>query len=240
MKTPLPPQHLFIPPTLPDESWATRNVLPEALDALKAEDPRAQQSRRELDLFNFLMGNHAWIRRKLAGMNIPGCRLLEVGAGSGMLARNLLSHGTWEERDLIGMDMTPRPVAWPAGAGWVRGDALHQPLPEAEVVVVNLLLHQFTAPQLRIFARALPASCTHIIAVEPLRSKQALLLGRIIAGIARVSPLTVHDMVLSLHAGFRGQELPSSLDLGDWEASVSHTLRGAYRMTMRKEGLIQH
>jgi hypothetical protein len=117
----------------------------------------------------------------------------------------------------------------------MKADALHHSLPDAEVVVVNLLLHQFTGPQLRLFAQALPPSCTCLIAVEPLRSKAVLLLGRTIAWVTRASAVTVHDMILSLHAGFRDDELFDALNLKGWTAQASHTMRGAYRFVMRKQ-----
>lgn len=209
--------------------------MPEALDMLSADDPRARRSRRELDLFNFLMGNHAWIRREVAGVACPQHRLLEIGGGSGVLASKLVRHRAWAERDIIGMDVIPRPWAWPRQADWFQGDALKDALPDAEVVVVNLLLHQFTDAQLRTFGHALPPSCTTLIAVEPLRSRAALMLGRAIAWVGRVSRLTVHDMVLSLHAGFRGEELPRALGLEGWTARTQHTLRGAYRVVMTRQ-----
>jgi hypothetical protein len=235
MKDCVPSTALFAPPVLPERSWKKRRVLPEALDALPANDPRARQSRHELDLFNFLMGNHAWIRRQVAHLHRPHDRLLEVGAGSGVLAAKLVRHGTWPEDEIIGMDVTPRPASWPARSSWTKADALHHSLPDAEVVVANLLLHQFTESQLRLFARALPPSCTTLVAVEPLRSKAVLLLGRTIAWITRASAVTVHDMVLSLHAGFRNDELAQALNLEGWTARASHTLRGAYRLVMRRQ-----
>jgi hypothetical protein len=234
MKATLSTSEISTVPSLPAESWKTRRVLPEALDALKADDPRAQRSRHELDIFNFLMGNHAWIRRQVSGLYRPHHRLLEVGAGSGVLAKKLADHGAWRESDIIGMDVTPRPEAWPQHAVWRQGDVLQHSVPDAEVVVANLLLHQFTKAQLRAFAQSLPPSCTTLIAVEPLRSRAVLMLGRTIARIVRASAVTVHDMILSLHAGFRGDELPAALGLKGWSAQVSHTLRGAYRLVMSK------
>lgn len=215
--------------------WKRRRVLPEILDALPADDPRARKSRHELDFFNLLMGNHAWIERQVAQVREPDHRLLEVGAGSGALGKRLVAHSVWPEFSLIGMDTTPRPLAWPLHAEWVQGDVLREPLPDAEVVVVNLLLHQFTDAQLATFARALPPSCTTLIAVEPLRSRAALALGRVITWLTHASTVTRHDMVASLHAGFREEELPEALHMPGWTVQVTHTLRGGYHLLMQRD-----
>ena len=42
-----------------------RQVLPELLDHLQADDPEAIRSRRDLRVINFLMGNERWILSSL-------------------------------------------------------------------------------------------------------------------------------------------------------------------------------
>ena len=219
-------------------SWDRRVVLPEMLDALPADDPRARKARHELDLFNLLMGNHSWIEQQVARFREPDHRLLEIGAGSGTLGKRLVQRNVWPEFSLIGMDTTPRPLAWPLHAEWVQGDVLQEPLPDAEVVVVNLLLHQFTDAQLAAFGRAVPRCCHTLIAVEPLRSRAALVMGRMVAWLSRASTVTRYDMVASLHAGFRGNELPSALHMPGWAVRVTTTLRGGYRLLMQRDAAL--
>jgi hypothetical protein len=64
----------------------------------------------------------------------------------------------------------------------------------------------------------------------------SLALGHAMTWIFAMNDLTVHDMVLSVHAGFRGTELPDALSLPGWKAEVRETNRGGYRMIMTRPG----
>jgi hypothetical protein len=224
------------PPTIPPKAWKHRRVRPEALDALPASDELAAQSRDELDLVNVLMGNHHWVKRQLRRVYEPGTgmRVLEIGAGSGALSEKIVRAGIVPAAQLIGTDVTPQPARWPEGARWVRGDVLKDPMPEAEIVVSNLLLHQFDDRKLAALARRLPSSCLCLIAVEPLRTRMSLALGHLMTSVLGMNELTRHDMVLSVQAGFRHNELPDALNLLGWEAQVSETHRGGYRVVMTR------
>lgn len=224
-------------PHFPEESWGRRIVLPEGLDALAPDDPRAVRMRAELDVVNVLMGNHAWLQRRLKAIHEPGMRVLEIGAGSGMLAAKLVRRRIWDADCVTGMDVTPTPQHWPEGAQWVEGNVLTDELPDAEVIVSNLLLHQFTDESLAGLARRLPPSCRCLLAVEPLRSRMALWMGHAVTWAGRMHPVTIFDMVLSVHAGFRKVELPRALGLPHWSVSERETWRGGYRVMMeRRDG----
>lgn len=226
-------------PHFSEESWGRRVVLPEALDALEPDDERAVRSRAELDVVNVLMGNHAWLLRRLKEVHEPGMRVLEIGAGSGALAEKLVDRGIWERGNVMGMDVMATPPRWPAGATWVEGDVLDDPLPDAEVVISNLLLHQFTDAQVSEFALRLPPSCRCLLVVEPLRSRMSLWMGHAVTWLGCMQRLTVHDMVLSVHAGFRGEELPQAMNLPHWSSEVRETCRGGYRVVMEKQSGVE-
>jgi hypothetical protein len=221
-------------PTIPPKAWKHRRVRPEGLDALPASDELAAQSRDELDLVNVLMGNHCWVTRQLRHVYEPGMRVLEIGAGSGALSEKIVRSGIVPATRLTGLDVTPQPARWPEGARWVRGDVLKDPMPEAEIVISNLLLHQFDDRKLATLARRLPSSCVCLLAVEPLRTRLSLALGHLMTWVMAMNELTVHDMVLSVQAGFRRNELPEALRLPGWEAEVRETHRGGYRMVMTR------
>ncbi|MFT6572490.1 MAG: 2-polyprenyl-3-methyl-5-hydroxy-6-metoxy-1,4-benzoquinol methylase, partial [Akkermansiaceae bacterium] len=76
-----------------------REVKPELLDSLPGDDPEALRSRRDLRLINFLMGNERWIMRQ----EIEG-GMIELGAGSGYLTKQLATMGT-----VIGLDYQEKP-----------------------------------------------------------------------------------------------------------------------------------
>jgi hypothetical protein len=219
-------------------SWRRRIVEPELLDALHPSHPEAREARSELDLMNLLMGNHYWISHLVRKWHRPGWRLLELGAGSGALGRKL-SHGFWPASELIGMDVTSKPREWPDGATWVMGNILQDAMPEAEIVVANLLFHQFNHEELKEIGRRLPERCRLLISVDPSRRFHTLWLGRAVAFLARLNRVTIHDMILSVHAGFRGGELPDGLRLRGWNAKTRSTLRGGYRMQAERRFLEQ-
>ncbi|HUQ53073.1 MAG TPA: hypothetical protein VM692_12685, partial [Gammaproteobacteria bacterium] len=61
-----------------------RRVLPELLDELAPNDPRARRSRRDLRLVNRIMGHPLLLARALdAVVTRAPLRLVELGAGDG-------------------------------------------------------------------------------------------------------------------------------------------------------------
>ena len=126
-----------------------RVILPELLDLLPPDDPDAMRAREEMLQVNAIMGNHRWIERMVRRHSEPGWRITELGAGDGALSMRLLASGCCSASSLHAFDMAPRPPHWPKAAHWARGDILKQALPETEIVVANLFLHQFTREELR-------------------------------------------------------------------------------------------
>jgi hypothetical protein len=209
-----------------------RRVEPEILDQLPAGDPAATRSRRELRLINALMGNHRWLARQVRRFREPAWRVLELGAGDGALGCRLAAGGDggW----LCGIDLAPRPEAWPASGDWRQADVLAMPLPVAEIVVANLFLHHFAAPQLAHLGANLPGECRVLICSEPARRRVHLVQAALLAAVARFGHVTRHDMPVSIRAGFIGAELARSLRIGDWRIAVSTSWLGAYRLVAQR------
>lgn len=208
-----------------------RVVEPELLDHLPADDPAAIRSREELLLINHLMGNQSWLLAEVKRVLRPGERILELGAGDGSLARELIASGIGEPRQIMALDLGPAPSNWPEGAQWLQRDVLYDvPWPEADVIIANLFLHHFEAEALRrIGERAARARC--IIASEPARRSLHLWQGRLLSYLADLSEVTRHDMLVSIRAGFLHAELPEALGLRGFRCATSSTFLGAYRMT---------
>lgn len=208
-----------------------REVLPELLDTLPHEDPAAVTSRAELRLINRLMGNHRWVERQVRQLPPSRRRVLELGAGDGLLSRRLIQRGLCAEGEVTALDLAPPPRDWPLGARWQQTDLFALPqLPEAEVVFANLFLHHFKNDQLAELGRRLPNACHVLIFSEPARRRLHLWQGRLLSVIMRLGPVTRHDMLISIRAGFLHKELPQALGLHGWQFQVSHTLLGAYRV----------
>lgn len=209
-----------------------RQVIPELLDALPHEDPTAVRSREELHFINRLMGNHRWICRTLQKQDLQNKRILELGAGDGSLAQQAWNEGIAQPAQWSALDLAPPPVAWPHEAVWHQGDLFALPgLPDTEIIVANLFLHHFENEGLQELGAHLPESCRLLIACEPARRRLHSLQGHLLSTIIDLSEVTHHDMLVSIRAGFLGDELAQALGLQGWQTRVSMTALGAYRFT---------
>jgi len=199
-----------------------RRVEPELLDDLPAEDPRALRSRRDLRRVNWMMGNTTHLRDALDRLPITGVapHLVELGAGDGrlmlQLARQLdrrwsgarvtmidrqpsVSTATRAEFHDIGIDLE---VITSDVFDWFA-----QPVRAADTIVIaNLFLHHFAEPELYCLLQATARRARALVCCEPRRSRTALV-GSHLLGLMGCNAVTRHDAVISVHAGFRDQEL---------------------------------
>jgi hypothetical protein len=209
-----------------------RQVLPELLDTLPHHDPAARRSREELRMVNRIMGNHRWVCRSLLEQALRGDRILELGAGDGDLARQAWGAGIVPPAQWGALDLAPAPTDWPSEAIWLQRELFTLPvLPEAEVIVANLFLHHFEDEQLADLGKRLPDSCRVLLACEPARRWVHSLQGHLLSALVGLSAVTHHDMLVSIRAGFSGEELPRALGLNGWKTQVSTSVLGAYRLT---------
>ncbi len=209
---------------------ATRVVQPEILDGLAPDCPEAVASRRDLRVINRLMGGERWIARELRALRRPGERVLEVGAGDGTLARVV---GDVAGSELAGLDLAPRPAAWPAEAGWHQADVLSfDGWAGYPVVVANLFLHHFSTQGLEDIGAELNRHTRVILISEPLRARRSAGMFRLLCPLISAHPVTRHDGRVSIEAGFRGTELPDllGLDPARWGTTVEETTLAGYRL----------
>ena len=208
-----------------------RFLEPELLDHLSPSDPAAIRSRSELRLINGIMGNNRWIVRRLKALIKPGWRVLELGAGDGGLCGSLLDAGVCGAKQITAVDLAPRPDALHPDVTWLRQSIFEMDqLPPAEIVIANLFLHHFAPDQLTALGSKLGPITRAVLACEPARKRFHLAQGALLAALAGFNEVTNHDMLISIRAGFVGDELPRSLGLQDWRCLVSCTLLGAYHM----------
>ncbi|WP_027165655.1 methyltransferase domain-containing protein [Mesorhizobium sp. WSM3224] len=198
-----------------------RTLVPEILDRLAADDPRALHSRRDLARINALMFQApimtSLMRKFIA--KAPG-RILEIGAGDGTfmlkVARRMARD--WHEVELTMLDrvglVTPKLSADFAALGWTVETITADVFDWAEMangrpfdaITVNLFLHHFDdSGLLRLFS-LLRRKAPLLVATEPLRTGFALAAARLLPAIG-VNDVTRHDAVESVRAGFRGSEL---------------------------------
>ena len=206
-----------------------RQHQPELLDSLPPHHPDAVHSRRDLRIINRILGSHRWFARTLPSLLGAGETVLELGAGTGELARHLIARGLAVD----GLDLWPTPVPWPAGRRWHRADLrAFDAFASYPVVIGNLIFHQLTDAELAALGRALQAGTRVIVACEPARRKISRRLFRRLGPLFGANPVTLHDGCVSIDAGFQRDELPRllGLDPRTWDVRCTTTALGACRM----------
>ncbi len=210
-----------------------RRVEPELLDGLAADDPRAQRSRGDLRRIHRAMATLSILQRALQ-RGTAGFRprtLVELGAGDGSLMLRLAQRqaGHWPNVEVTLLDrlnlIAPQTLGGLRDAGWAPRvvvedvfDWLAAPqVARWDVVLANLFMHHFSSGELARLLAAIAARSRVFLCCEPRRSALALAGSRLI-GLLGAGPVARQDAVLSVHAGFRAQELsvlwPASQD---WE-----------------------
>ncbi len=205
-----------------------RQVVPEILDHLPADDPGAIAGRRDLRRVNFLMGNERWICRAARRFPWAAARgIVELGAGEGALAGKLAR--MFPQAPVAAVDLAPAPAHLDPRVDWRQGDLFSQS--DALVgglLVANLFLHHFEADALRAIGR-LCGNFEVLVFSEPDRARLPHVLGRLLHPF--IHPVTRHDLHVSIRAGFSHGELPALLDPGPgWRFAETSTWRGGRRV----------
>jgi SAM-dependent methyltransferase len=212
---------------------AARVVMPEILDALPPEDPRAIRSRRDLVLVNALMGN---ARALASALEDPGrsrvsradatLHVLELGGGSGRLLASVARRvGPCRvEATLVDLHpcVAPETRARLQARGWklqvAQVDAFDWLAASHETydaIVANLFLHHFEDAALRRLLQLAARRTRRFIACEPRRSRFAEW-GAHLLPLLGCNDVTRHDSVVSVRAGFRDRELSASWPGEGW------------------------
>jgi hypothetical protein len=196
-----------------------RSLEPEILDRLDVADPRAIQSRRDLQKVNVLMGHPRFLARALRG-SIAGSLLVELGSGDGTLLLKVARRLGRPSRPVRAVFVDRRPSVSTEtreafnAAGWevdVRESDVFEWLsrvdPErSDVTIANLFLHHFDDGKLSELLEGAARQTARFIAYEPVRSTVALA-GVSLLGLLGCGGVTLHDGRISVRAGFRDNEL---------------------------------
>jgi hypothetical protein len=201
-----------------------RRVEREMLDSLAAEDPRSQRSRHDLRRIQRAMATLPIVQRALdrGTSDFVPRTLLELGAGDGSLMLRLARRraGRWPDVSVMLLDrvnlVTPQTLDGMREVGWtprVMVTDVFEWLAKREdarwdVVIANLFVHHFSSGELEELLVGIAARTNVFLCCEPQRSVLALTGGHLI-GLLGAGPVTRHDAVSSVHAGFRAQELSS-------------------------------
>jgi hypothetical protein len=199
-----------------------RVIESEILDELPPEDAGAVGSRHDLHRINRWMGNGGILRRLLeAGMGQGSPkRIIELGAGDGRLMLRLAQglRQRWKQVEVVLVDrqniVSGATQQGFEALGWrleiVTADIfnwLAKPAGEpADAMFANLFLHHFPERQLAALLGLAAERTRMFAACEPRRSRLPLAFSRLVR-LAGCNAVTRHDAVLSVRAGFEGQEL---------------------------------
>lgn len=206
-----------------------RHLQPELLDTLDPADPAALHNRRDLRLTNLIAGSHRWLRRELPKQLRSGERLLEIGAGTGELARELHRNGISAD----GLDLWPPPAGWPAERQWHVADLrAFAGYADYAAICGNLIFHQFSEADLASLGAILRRHARLIVACEPARRRLSQVLYRALGPLFGANYVSLHDAHVSIAAGFRDDELPRLLGLvgPQWRVQCEVSIVGVYRM----------
>ena len=199
-----------------------RNVEPEWLDQLPAEDPDAIASRRDLRMLNLCMGNACVVARAVASTRRKHewPRVVELGAGDGHFMLQVAQRlgPSWRGTRALLVDRHRAmgretregftAVSWRLEA--VQADIFdwlesHE-IAADDIVIANLFAHHFDEVQLTALLRGVAGGAQAFIAAEPWRSLCSLGFSKLV-GMLGCNRVTRHDAPSSVRAGFREKEL---------------------------------
>ena len=232
-----------------------RHVAAETLDHLAPDDPAAMRSRRDLVRVHRAMGTRSivtqgWRELVLTERGGLPLRILEIGAGDGSLllgvARAVAPH--WPPVQLTLLDrldiVSPATLAGYAELGWAARvhvadvlswvdrpdgrESMTAP-PRWDLITTTLFLHHFERSQLDQLLAGVAERTDRFFACEPKRSWLPLA-GSHLLGAIGANAVTREDAVLSVHAGFRDQEITAM-----WPRAVS-----AWRTREFAAGMFSH
>ena len=206
-----------------------RQVIPELLDHLPADDPDARRSRRDLRRINFLMGNERWVCQILRRFpEAVGRGIVEIGAGDGKLCGKIVR--LFPQSSVAAYDLAPVPADLDPQVAWHRGDIFKIPPPApGGIRIANLFLHHFETESLTALGHWL-GNADLLVFNEPDRARLPHLLGALMH--PWINSVTRHDMHVSITAGFAAGEIPRllGLDPAVWRFQETSNCRGARRV----------
>ncbi len=175
-------------------------------------------------------------------------RIVELGCGDGRLMLDVAQHRgqRWPNVTLDLLDrqpiVEPETIAAYAAAGWqarpMVADVMDWAAGDAaggrwDLVVANLFLHHFDGDSLSRLLAGCARRADALAACEPRRSRFALVASHLIFFLG-ANAVTRNDGVLSVRAGFVGEELSEA-----WESKEGGASR-AWRLDEYDDGLFTH
>jgi SAM-dependent methyltransferase len=197
-----------------------RSLAPEILDRADLANEIRERAYRDLVRINRVLGNWRVVMETIRDSGATS--VLDIGCGAGALLAEI--HRRRGLR-VIGVDLHP-----PAHtlAHVVRADAIHDPLPEADVAIAVFMVHHLSEDHLADLIRNVGRSCRRFLILDPVRHWLPLLLYRMCIG-PFVYEVNRVDGADSVRKSFTAPELRRIIsDALGTAATFRHTVAPAY------------
>ena len=147
-----------------------RSLEPELMDSPDIAGPVLEKFHRDLARVHALLGSFPTIERFLRRSDRPVRKVLDIGCGGGALLAWLRDRMGVE---VIGIDPKPGPCG---DVPIIAGNAIDEPLPEADVAVSSLVAHHLTPEQNIALIRNVSRSCPRFVILDLIRHPLPLVL----------------------------------------------------------------
>jgi 2-polyprenyl-3-methyl-5-hydroxy-6-metoxy-1,4-benzoquinol methylase len=193
----------------------------ELLDAPNVSGETLSQAYRQLQTLHGWLGNTQAVMQRLRGRKLT--RVLDIGCGQGGLLTQIRDRLGVE---VIGFDLRPAPVASPVRI--LTGNAVQDPLPEADVAVCVMMAHHLSKGELAGLIGNVGRSCQRLLLLDLVRHPAPLALFRLFVApfLGRINAL---DGATSIRRAYTAGEMREIVDEalaagGRPVASVRHTV----------------
>lgn len=170
------------------------------------------------------LGNLAALERLLREEPERTRRVLDIGCGQGGLLAELQAELGFEA---IGFDLRPAPDTAPVRI--VCGDALRDPLPQADVALAVCLVHHLSPAEIVVLIRNVARSSRRLVVLDLVRHRLPLALFSILAP-PLLQRINVLDGRTSIRRAYTPRELAGIVDeaLRGTQARVTHSVAPFY------------
>lgn len=177
---------------------------------------------RDLERTHRWLGNTRAILKRLREGSVAS--VLDIGCGQGALLQEI--HRRMDVR-VTGFDLRPAPEGSPVPIA--AGDAVSDPLPQADVALAVCFVHHLSETDLVRLIQNVSRSCRRFIILDLVRHALPLWLFRIFVG-PFLSPINVADGITSVQRAFTPAELRELVKtaVAGTNARVRHSVAPLY------------
>jgi SAM-dependent methyltransferase len=197
-----------------------RENVPELMEAENVPDDVVELACRDLARIHRCLGDTRSIVRAIRRERAPVRRILDIGCGNGAVLREVQRRLGVEA---VGVDKRPLRAAGPFSI--VKADAVHDPLPEADIAYSMHTGHHLTETEFTLLIRNVGRYCRRFVILDLVRHPAPLMLFRAFVA-PLVSRLNAADGNISIRRSFTPEEFRAMGDraVSGTGASLRHSV----------------